>query len=105
MKPKIHILPGVLNDANRDYLPEAIKGRTMVVNENGNNSQVYPKGLLEYSGDIVGDGICDTWYVYVPESYDPAKKAPLVFSMHGGLMSFISASFCSSTYYKGFLPV
>lgn len=87
MKPKIHILPGVLNDANRDYLPEAIKGSTMVVNENGNNSQVYPKGLLEYSGDIVGDGICDTWYVYVPESYDPAKKAPLVFSMHGGLMS------------------
>lgn len=84
---KIHLLPGELNDENRDYLPQAIKGSTMVVNENGNNSHVYPKNLKEYCGDLLGDGITDTWYVYVPDSYDPNKKAPLVFSMHGGLMT------------------
>lgn len=48
----------------------------MVVNENGNNSQVYPKNLKEYRGDLLGDGITDTWYVYVPDSYDPNKKLP-----------------------------
>ena len=37
---KIVLRPGDPNDANRDYLPEAIKGTRMVVNENGNNSQV-----------------------------------------------------------------
>ena len=84
---KIHLLPGELNDENRDYLPQAIKGSSMVVNENGNNSHVYPKNLKEYCGDLLGDGITDTWYVYVPDSYDPNKKAPLVFSMHGGLMT------------------
>lgn len=84
---KIQLLPGELNDENRDYLPQAIKGSRMVVNENGNSSQVYPKNLREYSGDLLGDGMTDTWYVYVPDSYDPGKKTPLVFSMHGGLMT------------------
>ena len=65
---KIHLLPGELNDENRDYLPQAIKGSTMVVNENGNNSQVYPKNLKEYRGDLLGDGITDTWDVYGPDS-------------------------------------
>lgn len=83
---KIQLLPGELNDENRDYLPQAIKGSRMVVNENGNSSHVYPKNLKEYTGDVVGDGTNDTWYVYVPDSYDPTKKTPLVFSMHGGLM-------------------
>ncbi len=87
MSEKIILQPGDLNDENRDYLPEAIKGSRMVVNENGNSSQVYPANLREYTGDIVGDGITDTWYVYVPDSYDPGKKTPLVFSMHGGLMT------------------
>lgn len=87
MEPKIVLRPGVPNDENRDYLPGAIKGSRMVVNENGNNSQVYPQNLREYSGDLLGDGITDTWYVYVPDSYDPARKTPLVFSMHGGLMN------------------
>ncbi len=87
MKGTIRILPGEPNDANRDYLPEAIKGTRMVVNENGNNSQVYPERLQEFHGDLVGDGLEDTWYEYVPESYDPEKAAPLVFSMHGGLMT------------------
>ncbi len=87
MEHKIILQPGDLNDENRDYLPAAIKGSRMVVNENGNNSQVYPARLTEHTGDLVGDGIQDTWYEYVPESYDPAKKTPLVFSMHGGLMT------------------
>ena len=39
------------------YLPQAIKGSSMVVNENGNNSHVYPKNLKEYCGDLLGDGI------------------------------------------------
>ncbi len=87
MKGTLKILPGEPNDANRDYLPEAIKGTRMVVNENGNNSQVYPEGLQEFHGDLVGDGLEDTWFEYVPRSYDPAAKTPLVISMHGGLMT------------------
>ena len=39
MEHKIILQPGDLNDENRDYLPAAIKGSRMVVNENGNNSQ------------------------------------------------------------------
>lgn len=87
MKGIMRILPGEPNDQNRDYLPEAIKKSRMVVNENGNNSHVYPERLQEFHGDIVGDGLEDTWFEYVPESYDPAVKTPLVFSMHGGLMT------------------
>ena len=86
MKEKIVILPGTPNDDNRDYLPEAIKGSDMVVNENGNNSQVYPERLTEYT-DTVADGVEDTWYEYVPASYDGSEKVPLVVSMHGGLMT------------------
>ncbi|MBO9599545.1 MAG: hypothetical protein J7559_17185 [Cohnella sp.] len=86
MKRKIVIVPGTPNDENRDYLPKAIKGSDMVVNENGNNSQVYPARLSEYR-DVVVDGIEDTWYEYVPASYDGSKEVPLVVSMHGGLMS------------------
>ena len=87
MKERIHLLAGEPNDANRDYLPEAIKGSRMVVNENGNNSQVYPARLQEFCESITDDGMTDTWFEYVPERYDPAKKTPLVFSMHGGLMT------------------
>ena len=87
MKGKIRLLAGKPNDANRDYLPEAIKGSDMVVNENGNNSQVYPKRLVEFHDCLIENGVEDTWYEYVPASYDPAKKTPLVFSMHGGLMT------------------
>ena len=87
MSDKITLLAGEPNDDNRDYLPEAIKGSRMVVNENGNNSQVYPERLQEFHGSITDDGLSDTWFEYVPESYDPAKKTPLVFSMHGGLMT------------------
>ncbi len=58
----------------------------MIVNENGNNSQVFPKELIEYRECFL-DGIEDTWYEYVPKSYDSNKKTPLVISMHGGLMT------------------
>lgn len=78
--------PGTPDDDNREYLPEKIKGSDIVVNENGNNSLPYPEKLEEYHG-IVADGIEDEWYEYVPESYDPGKKTPLVLSMHGGLMT------------------
>lgn len=86
MKGKMFIVPGTPDDNNRDYLPEIIKTTDIVVNENGNNSQVYPKRLTEYTG-IIADGIEDVWYEYVPETYDPAKKTPLVLSMHGGMMT------------------
>ncbi len=87
MEHKIVLLPGDLNDENREYLPLAIKGSRMVVNENGNNSQVYPARLTEHTEALLEDGVQDTWYEYVPASYDPGKKTPLVFSMHGGLMT------------------
>lgn len=86
MKTRIKLLPGIPRDENRDYLPKYLKESEYVVNENGNNSQVYPKNLKEYREKIIDD-VEDEWFVYVPDSYDPTKKTPLVFSMHGGIMS------------------
>ena len=82
----IRILPGTPDDDNREYLPEKIKGSDIVVNENGNNSLVYPQRLQEYR-EVLLDGEEDVWYEYVPESYDPSKKTPLVIGLHGGLMT------------------
>lgn len=87
MEKSVFLRPGTPNDDNRDYLPEAIKGSDMVVNENGNNSIPYPIGLEEHHGIIVDDGEADTWYIYVPQSYRPEEKTPLIFGMHGGLMT------------------
>ena len=78
--------PGTPDDANREYLPESIKGSDIVVNENGNNSQPYPRGLREVTG-ILADGVEDRWYEYVPASYDGSKPVPLVVGCHGGLMT------------------
>ncbi len=86
MSTKIKLRAGTPDDDNRTYLPEEIIRTDIVVNENGNNSQPWPERLEEHHG-IVCDGREDTWYVYVPASYDPAKKAPLVVSLHGGLMT------------------
>ena len=83
---EIKLIPGTPNDANRDYLPEAIKGSKMVVNENGNNSQPYPERLIEHQERLVDD-VVDIWYEYVPVSYDGKQQVPLVISMHGGLMT------------------
>ena len=86
MANRVILRAGTPNDENRDYLPEAIKGSDMVVNENGNNSQPYPERLLECTG-VLADGLEDRWYVYVPESYDGSKAVPLVVGNHGGLMT------------------
>ena len=86
MEQKVFLRPGMPNDDNRDYLPEAIKGSDMVVNENGNNSQPYPERLVECTG-VLADGLEDRWYEYVPESYDGTKPVPLVIGNHGGLMT------------------
>jgi hypothetical protein len=86
-KEDILLRPGTPDDDNRDYLPERIKGSDIVVNENGNNSQPYPERLKEFNEVLTSDGMVDVWYEYVPSSYDPAKKTPLVISMHGGLMT------------------
>ncbi|HJA64742.1 hypothetical protein B5F07_05470 [Lachnoclostridium sp. An169] len=83
---EMFLRPGTPDDDNRDYLPEKIKGSDIVVNENGNNSQPYPERLNEYHG-VIADGLEDEWYVYVPESYDPSVKTPLVVSLHGGMMT------------------
>lgn len=83
---QIRILPGTPDDDNREYLPEKIRYTDIVVNENGNNSIVYPERLKEYK-EVLIDGVEDVWYEYVPESYDPTKKVPLVIGLHGGLMT------------------
>lgn len=87
MKGTITLRPGVPDEANRDYLPEIIKTTQIVVNENGNNSQPYPDGLMEKTGVLLADGLTDTWYEYIPATYDPSQKTPLVVSCHGGLMT------------------
>ncbi|MBR6321834.1 MAG: prolyl oligopeptidase family serine peptidase [Lachnospiraceae bacterium] len=86
MEGKIFLRPGTPDDANRDYLPESIFGSDIVVNENGNNSQPHPKNLVEKHEVLWGDEE-DTWFEYVPDTYDPEKATPLVVSCHGGLMS------------------
>ena len=65
---KLRLQAGNPNDANRDYVPMGIKGTDMTVNENGNNSQVYPERLQECTG-VLADGLIDHWYEYVPASY------------------------------------
>ena len=87
MKTMPVILPGRPDDDNRHYLPEEMYQTDIVVNENGNSSLPCPKRLREYHEDLTGNGQADTWYEYVPESLDPAKKVPLVISLHGGLMT------------------
>ena len=84
---EVLLRPGTPDDDNREYLPEKIKGSDIVVNENGNNSQPYPERLKEFHDALTPDGQPDTWYEYIPASYDPAKKTPLVISLHGGLMT------------------
>ena len=86
MAGAIELRPGVPDDANREYLPESLKGSDTVVNETGNNSQPYPSRLQENRGVVV-DGATDVWFTYVPESYDPMTPVPLVISLHGGLMT------------------
>ena len=83
---KLTLRAGTPDDANREYLPESIKGSDIVVNENGNNSQPYPIGLREVTG-VLADGVEDRWYEYVPASYDRTKKVPLIVGNHGGLMT------------------
>ena len=85
MSTRVKLLAGVPNDGNRDYLPEAIKGTDMTVNENGNSSHRYPQRLEEFHDTV--NGVEGTWYEYVPTTYDPNKKTPLIFGMHGGLMT------------------
>ena len=87
MSHTITLRAGIPDEANRDYLPEIIKTTQIVVNENGNNSQPYPENLVEKTCVLLPDGLADTWYEYVPATYDPSKKTPLVISCHGGLMT------------------
>ena len=81
MSTRVKLLAGVPNDGNRDYLPEAIKGTDMTVNENGNSSHRYPQRLEEFHDTV--NGVEGTWYEYVPTTYDPNKKTPLIFGMQG----------------------
>lgn len=105
MKGQPFLRAGTPDDDNREYLPEKLKGTDIVVNENGNNSLPYPTRLtecracLDENGDITEDaqqGISGLWYEYVPETFDPDKKTPLVLSMHGGLMTGWGQSVYSS---------
>ena len=73
MKMKLRLQAGNPNDANRDYVPMGIKGTDMTVNENGNNSQVYPERLQECTG-VLADSLIDHWYEYVPASYDGNRQ-------------------------------
>ena len=86
MEAKIKLEPGICDTENRHYLPEKLIDGKTTVNENGNNSQIYPEKLKKCRA-VLADDVEDIWYEYVPESYDPEKKTPLVLSMHGGLMT------------------
>ena len=74
MQGTVILRAGTPNDENRDYLPEAIKGSDMVVNENGNNSQPYPERLVECTGTLTEDGLSDRWYEYVRKATTAASR-------------------------------
>ena len=44
-----------------------------------------PEHLIERQAELV-KGMNNVWYEYVPESYDPSKKYPLIVQLHGGGM-------------------
>ena len=77
MDKEIKLIPGICDTKNRHYLPVKLLDGKTTVNENGNNSQVYPGNLKEYRA-VLADDIEDVRYEYVPNSYDPEKKTPLV---------------------------
>lgn len=105
MAEKMILRAGTPDDDNRDYLPEEILGTDIVVNENGNNSHPWSPKLKEFHDTL--DGFEGTWYEYVPESYDPAKKVPLVISLHGGVMTgwgqFVYSSWSMLADKEGFI--
>lgn len=93
---KLFLRPGTSDDNNREYLPESLFQSDIVVNENGNNSQPFPerlqecRAILDEEGNVVQEpekGISGLWYEYIPASYQPGEKVPMVLSMHGGLMT------------------
>ncbi|SDZ75961.1 Esterase PHB depolymerase [Lachnospiraceae bacterium NK3A20] len=87
MQNKLELRAGTPNDATREYLPEEIYGSDMVINEAGNNSIPWNPRLKKCQEALVTEGELDTWYEYVPESYDGTKDVPLVVGLHGGLMT------------------
>ena len=62
MDKKIKLIPGNCDTKNRHYLPEKLLDGKTTVNENGNNSQVYPGNLKEYRA-VLADDIEDVWYL------------------------------------------
>lgn len=87
MQSKLELRAGTPNDTTREYLPEAIYGSDMVINEAGNNSIPWNPRLKKYQEALVTPDELDTWYEYVPENYDGEKEVPLVIGLHGGLMT------------------
>ncbi len=87
MEGKLELRAGTPNDTTREYLPEAIYGSDMVINEAGNNSIPWNPRLKKCQESLVDPGETDTWYEYVPESYDGTRAVPLVVGLHGGLMT------------------
>lgn len=81
---KINLLPGIPDDDNRDYLPEYLKDSEIVVNENGNNSQVYPKRLEEKKGALVDEFVDHLVSICSWNLDNRRKRHPVVFSMHEG---------------------
>ena len=70
MQSKLELRAGTPNDTTREYLPEAIYGSDMVINEAGNNSIPWNPRLKKFQEALVTPDELDTWYEYVPENYD-----------------------------------
>lgn len=84
-KVKIKLSAAEPDYSNIEYLPKEIIHKKIIINENGNNSIVYPDSLQKYEGNIV-NGRTDTWYEYVPEQLADKEERVLLVSFHGGLM-------------------
>lgn len=80
------IRPGMPDDDNRDFLPSHLRGTDIVVNENGNNSQPYPAGLVDLR-DLLHTDAGVTGVAFIPRGAQADSELPLVISLHGGMMA------------------
>lgn len=86
MSDLMKLKPGIPDDDNRDFLPSSLIESEITVNENGNSSQPWPKGLVKKEESLIPDQT-NIWYEYIPASYDGSTAVPLVVSLHGGMMT------------------
>lgn len=85
MENKIKIQAGVPDYDTNELLPQGVIYDKIIINDNGNNTLVYPDRLVKREEVLVG-GSTSVWYEYVPEKLREKAERGMIISFHGGLM-------------------